>query len=33
MVTYDPHVASFASRTQHLEKGELVLEGAALGVS
>ena len=33
MVTHDPHAASFATRTQHLEKGELVREGAASGVS
>jgi putative ABC transport system ATP-binding protein len=28
MVTHDPHAAKFASRVQHLEKGELALEGA-----
>src|SRR5579883_3423545 len=28
MVTHDPHAAQFASRVQHLEKGELVVESA-----
>src|SRR6516225_8600724 len=28
MVTHDPHAAQFASRTHHLEKGELVSETA-----
>src|SRR6202023_1723115 len=27
MVTHDPHAARFASRTRHLEKGELLPEG------
>jgi putative ABC transport system ATP-binding protein len=27
MVTHDPHAAGFASRTRHLEKGELLPEG------
>jgi putative ABC transport system ATP-binding protein len=25
MVTHDPHAAQFASRTHHLEKGELLV--------
>ncbi len=29
MVTHDPHAAQFASRVQHLEKGELAVNGAA----
>jgi putative ABC transport system ATP-binding protein len=29
MVTHDPHAARFASRVQHLEKGELAANGAA----
>ena len=29
MVTHDPHAAKFATRTRHLEKGELLPEGAA----
>src|SRR5689334_22985664 len=29
MVTHDPHAAQFASRVQHLEKGELVGENVA----
>jgi len=29
MVTHDPHAAQFASKVQHLEKGELVAEKAA----
>jgi len=28
MVTHDPHAARFASRVRHLEKGELLAEGA-----
>jgi putative ABC transport system ATP-binding protein len=28
MVTHDPHAAQFASRVQHLEKGELVVDSA-----
>jgi putative ABC transport system ATP-binding protein len=28
MVTHDPHAAHYATRTQHLEKGELVVEQA-----
>jgi putative ABC transport system ATP-binding protein len=28
MVTHDPHAARFATRTRHLEKGELLAEGA-----
>src|SRR5205807_3085395 len=27
MVTHDPHAASFASKSRHLEKGELLPEG------
>jgi len=33
MVTHDPHAASFATRTHHLEKGELVSGSAASDVS
>jgi putative ABC transport system ATP-binding protein len=29
MVTHDPHAAQFATRTHHLEKGELVAEGVS----
>jgi putative ABC transport system ATP-binding protein len=29
MVTHDPHAAKFATRTRHLEKGELLPEGVA----
>ena len=29
MVTHDPHAAKFATRTRHLEKGELLPESAA----
>ena len=29
MVTHDPHAAKFATRVRHLEKGELLAEGAA----
>ena len=29
MVTHDPHAARFATRVRHLEKGELLAEGAA----
>jgi putative ABC transport system ATP-binding protein len=29
MVTHDPHAARFASKIRHLEKGELLAEGAA----
>jgi len=28
MVTHDPHAARFATRTRHLEKGELLAEDA-----
>jgi len=28
MVTHDPHAARFATRTRHLEKGEMLAEGA-----
>jgi putative ABC transport system ATP-binding protein len=28
MVTHDPHAAKFASKSRHLEKGELLAEGA-----
>src|SRR6266404_5304296 len=28
MVTHDPHAASFATKVRHLEKGEMVAEGA-----
>ena len=28
MVTHDPHAAKFASKVHHLEKGELIAEGA-----
>ena len=28
MVTHDPHAAAFASKARHLEKGELLPEGA-----
>ncbi len=31
MVTHDPHAARFASRVRHLEKGELLAEGAVPG--
>jgi putative ABC transport system ATP-binding protein len=29
MVTHDPHAAQFATRVQHLEKGELMAAAAA----
>jgi len=29
MVTRDPHAASFATTTRHLEKGEMLAEGHA----
>jgi putative ABC transport system ATP-binding protein len=29
MVTHDPHAAQFATRVQHLEKGELVVDSAS----
>ena len=29
MVTHDPHAAQFATKTHHLEKGELLPDGAA----
>jgi putative ABC transport system ATP-binding protein len=32
MVTHDPHAARFASKVRHLEKGELLAEGAAPAV-
>ena len=28
MVTHDPHAARFATKIRHLEKGELLAEGA-----
>ena len=28
MVTHDPHAAAFATKVRHLEKGEMVAEGA-----
>jgi putative ABC transport system ATP-binding protein len=31
MVTHDPHAARFASKVQHLEKGELVVESVTTG--
>ncbi len=31
MVTHDPHAAGFASRVQHLEKGELVTQAGQAG--
>ncbi len=29
MVTHDPHAAQFATKVRHLEKGELLADGAA----
>ncbi len=31
MVTHDPHAARFATKVHHLEKGELLADGAAAG--
>ncbi len=32
MVTHDPHAARYASKSRHLEKGELLAEGATVSV-
>ncbi len=32
MVTHDPHAAKFATKSRHLEKGELLAEEAVAAV-